>query len=304
MVNRATPLRIPYLTGRCQRLNAIGVHTLAERIRGRIGYGLGIKSGLRRLILRRSPTSRRGPFGAPSRYAEGTWVRVRDEASVRGTLDGRKRLRGLEFTPQLTWTHGRVFRVERSVLRIIDDGGQLRPVSGTVLLAGVDCGGEDGARGCGRNCPMMYRDEWLEPAEAPAFVETGDRPREEARFAHIRSWEEIAETLDVFGLRDGLMFMPEMARYLGQRVRVVRELQHVVEYDRPVETPSPFYLLEGLRCTGDVLGSDGPCHRACSLLWHADWLRLESPPEHSSRCAGGRGRPGPTIRLADSAAGQ
>jgi hypothetical protein len=280
---RTASLRIPYLTGRCQRLNAIGAHGLADRIRGRIAYGLGIKSALLRLIRRPSSPSRGGPFGMPSRYRKGEWVRVRDEASVRRTLDGRSRLRGLEFTPQLAGSYGRLFRVEGVVRRIIDDSGKLRPVSGTVLLAGVDCGGEDGTRGCGRRCPMMYRDEWLEPAQAPPGLKLqGPEVRESppavaAAFARIRPWEEIAQTLGLFGLRHGLMFMPEMLHYLGHRVRVVHEVRRVFEYDRWLETPSPFYILEGLRCSGAVLGSDGPCHRACWLVWHADWLKLEVP---------------------------
>lgn len=276
-------LRISYLTGRCQRLNIIGAHSFADRVRGRVQQGLGIKSGLRRMVRRPPPRSGRDPLGAPSRHAAGTWVRVRDEASVRPTLDGRSRLRGLEFTAQQWLTCGRVLRVDRNVRRIIDDRGALRPVAGTVLLGGVDCGGEDGTAGCGRHCPMMYRDEWLEPAQAPAAPVVRDdeaqiEPRRgEARFARIRSGAEIAETLDLLGLREGLMFMPEMSRYQGQRVRVVRQLPRVFEHDRWLETPSPVYILEGLRCEGAVLGSDGPCDRACPMLWHADWLRLEPP---------------------------
>jgi hypothetical protein len=205
---------------------------------------------------------------------------VRDEASIRETLDGRSRLRGLEFTEQLWPTYGKVFRVWKSVRRIIDDAGRLRPVSGTVLLVGVDCAGEDGTRGCGRYCPMMYRDEWLEPVAAPLappFPEAEAGPgREEARFARVRPVAEITKTLNLLGLRDGLMFMPEMARYEGRRVRVVRQISRVYEFERSLETPRPFYILEDLRCSGAVLGSDGPCDRACWLLWHADWLELDT----------------------------
>jgi hypothetical protein len=91
----------------------------------------------------------------------------------------------------------------------------------------------------------------------------------------VKSLADIQATLDVVGQRQGLTFMPEMARHAGTRVRVQRAPGKVFEHDRWLETPAPVYILEGLRCTGDVLGSDGPCERACWLLWHADWLELE-----------------------------
>jgi hypothetical protein len=34
-------------------------------------------------------------------------------------------------------------------------------------------------------------------------------------------------------------------------------------------------LLAGAHCTGAVLGTKGPCDRACAMLWHEDWLILE-----------------------------
>jgi hypothetical protein len=149
------------MTTDCQRLDVIGQHTLYQRIQGRIDDGLGIKSGLVRLL--RPPKA--GPhLGKPSRFAAGEWVRVRGKDSVRATLDANDKLRGLYFVPE-QWNYcERVFQVEQVLRRMVDDRGRFRAVSGTVLLAGADCGGPSGTAGCGRRCPLMFRDEWLEPA--------------------------------------------------------------------------------------------------------------------------------------------
>lgn len=164
--------KFPYLSGRCRRFSNIGTHGAAARISGRIQFGLGIRSVLKRLL----PTADRPAekpvkrVGGPSQFAEGDWVRVLDASRLREVLDTGSKTRGLEFCAQQWFSCGRVYRVSKVVRRIIDDAGALRPVSRTVLVDGVDCGGENGSVGCGRFCPMMFRDEWLEPvvgAQAP-----------------------------------------------------------------------------------------------------------------------------------------
>ena len=262
---------IPYLTGRCQRFNIIGRHSLRARISGRVGQGFGIRSGLRYLLRSAPSVPPHDPLSALSRFAQGAWVRVRDQAGLRETLDGRSRLRGLEFTSPQWATCSKVYRVMKSVRRIIDDRGKLRPVSRSVLLAGVDCT-SDGFGGCGRNCPMMYRDEWLDPAEPPPSEPVASGA--DMRFARVRPLQQILTRLDWLGQREGLMFMPEMARYAGTRAGILRRLSQVFEYDSWREPPHPIYILDGLHCSGGILGSQGPCDRACRLLWHADWLEL------------------------------
>jgi hypothetical protein len=166
-----------------------------------------------------------------------------------------------------------VYRVSKHVLRIIDDRETMRSVSRTVLLDGVDCGAANGTEGCGRFCPMMYKDDWLEPAEPPPPIEQPSGAP--AKLARVRPVEEIMNGLDVFGQLDGLMFTQEMAQYTGMQFPIFRQVTRVFEYYRWVETKHPFYILEGLNCSGSVLGNDGPCHRACRMLWHRDWLELD-----------------------------
>jgi CelD/BcsL family acetyltransferase involved in cellulose biosynthesis len=266
-------LRTPLRRG-CQRDAVIGVHGWLERVRGRLGQGLGIRSGIRRALA--GPPPPRDPLGPASRFAEGEWVRVLDAEAIRATLDAGSRLRGLRFIAQMWPSCGHVLRVQKQVRRMRDDHGRYRPVARTVLLAGETCaGGGPEPTGCGRRCPSMYRDEWLEPAPRPRLeppaAATGP-------FARVRGADEIIAGLDLRGRRDGLPFMPQMAGYAGQRFRVLERLRKVHEYDRWVDPRAPVYVLEGLHCGGVVPGEDGPCDRACTLLWHGDWLLLEAAP--------------------------
>lgn len=264
-------LRAPLRHG-CQRTDTLGPHSLVARVRDRVANGLGVRSGIKRLIRRTKP---KAPLGAASRFAVGSWVRVLDEDRLRATLDENAALRGLKFVPTQAVACGRVYRVQQHVRRMRDDHGQMRPIARTVLLEGVTCAG-DGPEpaGCGRHCPLMFRDEWLEPAEPPRRAETV-LP---GRHARVRELDQIRATLDLAGQRDGLTFMPEMERYANQRFRVVGRLPKVYELDHWVEPRGAIYLLAGLHCSGAATGARGPCDRACALLFHEDWLLLDPEP--------------------------
>jgi hypothetical protein len=221
-------------------------------------------------------TAARVRLGEPSRFATGDWVRVRDEVAIRTTLDARGKTRGLAFVPAQWRTCGAVFRVARQVRRLRDDRGRFRPVSHTVLLDHVDCGyGSTAPSGCGRHCPLMFRDEWLELAAAPHVAPPAASRQ---RHARVRDASDIAGGLDLFGRRDGLTFMPEMAAHAGRRSPIAGRLDQVFEYDEWIAPKRPIYLLEGVQCTGAICRNDGPCERACTLLWHEDWLILEPDP--------------------------
>jgi len=235
----------------CQRADFVGNHALLDYVRGRLAHGFGIRSRLKR----RAPVGQ----GAPSQFPVGSWVRV-----VGGTT-----LRGLKFTTVQDATIGHVYKVERHVRRLRDDHGRYRAIDRTVLLEGVDCG--DPPLGCGRHCPMMYRDEWLEAAEAPHEAQ----PVKKLPHARVKNLGEIHATLDLAGRRDGLTFLPEMAAFAGKRLPIVEKIDQVFELDRWIATSHPLYILGGAHCTGAVLGARGPCDRACALLWHQDWLVIE-----------------------------
>lgn len=269
-VEAAAPLR-----SGCQRRDLVGEHGALERVRGRLARGVGLRAGVRRALGEASAPA--ALQGAPSRFEVGSWVRVRDEAAIRATLDARGRLRGLSFVPHQFAYCGELFRVQRHVRRICDDDGRFRAIARSVILEGADCGGRASEpAGCGRRCPLWFRDEWLEPAEAPArerVVAGGARAT--SRHARVRTLDEILGGLDLGGRRDGVAFMPEMAAFVGKRLAIVERVPAVFELDRWTAPRARIYLLEGTSCSGAVVDEEAPCDRACALLWHEDWLLLE-----------------------------
>jgi len=245
----------------CQQFNIVGEHPLRQLAWHGVRTNCGIRTQLRRKFWS-------SYTGEPSRYGEGDWVKVLDRPALEATLDPSARTRGLLFL-NYQWPYaGGTFRVHKVMTRIIDDDGIFRPVSRTVLVEGVNCGGVDGTHGCGRECPLMFRDEWLQPAEAPREVGV----RAAGSVVHVRALDEIRATLDWRGKRDGLMFMPEMAQWAGGYFRILKKVESIYECDRRTKARAPIYILEGLRCSGGVLDGKGPCDRRCSVLWHADWL--------------------------------
>ncbi|MFJ2866952.1 hypothetical protein [Kitasatospora sp. NPDC087314] len=206
--------------------------------------------------------------GRPSRYAEGDWVRVKSVEQVRATLDADDRHRGLWFTGSQWSFCGGVHRVERVVRRMVDDHYRIRRLSGTVALAGATCHGADGTQGCGLDCALLFRDEWLEPAPA---ADPAARPA--TLWATVRTLPEIHATLDRAGRLHGVPFQPGMEHHAGRR-HGATELRHrsLAWWQRP--TGGRWFILDALRCNGEPLPATG-CDRQCALLWHESWLRLE-----------------------------
>lgn len=92
---------------------------------------------------------------------------------------------------------------------------------------------------------------------------------------------EIAATLDPEGSLEGLPFMPEMARFCGQRLRVYRRAGKTCVEGHGLRRLERTVLLEGARCDGAF--HDG-CQRTCLYFWKEAWLR-PAPPEGSPSSA-------------------
>lgn len=109
----------------------------------------------------------------------------------------------------------------------------------------------------------------------------GLRPGE---WVEIRSLGQILPTLDANGTMDGVPFMPEMAAYCGQRVRVFRRIEKLNDWihSAGLKRMHDLVLLEGLRCDGSAHGG---CQANCHLRWRESWLRRASPEPAAPRDA-------------------
>lgn len=209
--------------------------------------------------------------GRASRYRVGEWVRVKERQEIRATLDENDRMRGLLFTTNQWEYCGRTYQVERVVRRMLDDHYRMRSISRTVALAGAVCDSPGGSVGCGRACSLFFRDEWLEPSSVSAAD-----PAPARRVVRVKSVGEIEATLDPRRRLDGVGFSAEMAARAGEAFRLLRPAE-----DTWVATPwwkkarEGWFILEGVRCTGQPLGAEGPCDRNCALLWHRSWLDMD-----------------------------
>lgn len=92
----------------------------------------------------------------------GEWVEVRSAREIFATLDGRDKLRGLRFTPEMVKFCGKRFKVYKRLDKIILEAtGELRRIkTPTVLLEGVFCDGAAHGR-CDRSCFCFWREQWL-----------------------------------------------------------------------------------------------------------------------------------------------
>jgi hypothetical protein len=250
----------PLFRERCQFENSIYRYTPP------LGELRALKRAARRFPDR---FTKRAGEGKPSRYAPGDWVCVKAADAIRATLDAHGALRSLPFT-DVQWAYcDRTFQVETVVRRMMNDSGRMRAVGRTVSLAGVTCDGPSADGGCGRACPLLFRDEWLEPSSP----ERAQSPRYD-RYARVKPLAAILATLDRDGRRDGVMFSAAMGRYAGVRLPVHKRVE-AIEARFWRRAGGEWYVLAGAHCLGEVLNGDAPCHRGCGLLWHADWLEFD-----------------------------
>jgi hypothetical protein len=91
-------------------------------------------------------------------------------------------------------------------------------------------------------------------------------------WVEVRSIDEISQTLDENRKCKGLLFMPEMEKFCGEKSKVFKivkiiKLESTGEV-RKLKTPSVF--LEGVYCNGER--HEG-CDRSCFHFWKEAWLK-------------------------------
>jgi hypothetical protein len=109
----------------------------------------------------------------------------------------------------------------------------------------------------------------------------------------VRSWPEIAATLDANGRLEGLPFMPEMLRWCGTRGRVYKCLERTCEEtEGGMRRIRKVVFLDGLRCDGT---EHGRCQKECMLFWKEAWVKRVDPSAPEEDPALARPAPGPVL---------
>ncbi len=110
----------------------------------------------------------------------GDWVRVRTAEEIGRTLNESAFHRGLMFTHEMAQYCGQTFRVRSRVERLIDEntGRMLHMKLECIALEDVICKGHftSGAWFCAREHLPLWREDWLERAEAPDLGTLCPRP--------------------------------------------------------------------------------------------------------------------------------
>jgi hypothetical protein len=111
-------------------------------------------------------------------------------------------------------------------------------------------------------------DETTPAAQAlPAVEESlGLKPGD---WVEVKSESEIRRTLDADGRYKGLLWMDNMSRFCGRRLRVHKRLERMMlESDGRMRKLKNTVLLEGALCA-DLYG----CDRSCFHFWREAWLK-------------------------------
>lgn len=246
-----------------------GARCQLEESPHRYTWPLGLARDAKRRVQRLRAVRRSLAGGHPSRFVTGQRVRIKTPEEIRAILDEHDALRGTPFMPA-QWSYRGTYEVERPVRRFLEPDGRIYRMSRAVVLRDVTCDGADGTPGCGRSCALFYRDEWLEPSDNPPVVAPS------GPVATVKSEAEIRTTLDRHGRLDGMSFRPEMSRFAGRSLPVLRRL----EYDGGrlpwwKHALGEWYALSGARCGGEPFAADGGCDRSCALAWHRAWLTFD-----------------------------
>jgi hypothetical protein len=94
-------------------------------------------------------------------------------------------------------------------------------------------------------------------------------------FVEVRSWSEIAETLDANGTFDKLPFMPEMLDLCGKQFRLSAQAFKTCVDDGEMRRLDDTVFLEDVRCDGAAHDS---CDRGCLIFWKTAWLKRPGEP--------------------------
>jgi hypothetical protein len=103
----------------------------------------------------------------------------------------------------------------------------------------------------------------------------------------VKSREEILATLDAKSMNRGLRFDGEQLKYCGQRARVLRRVQRILDEKtgKMMHLPGDCIVLEGVICSGDY---NQYCPRSIYPYWREIWLRRVEDPSGPASVATAR----------------
>lgn len=133
------------------RILAQGVNTIIQR--RRVGFAaFQLLPGPNK----RTPTESLG-------LKPGDWVRIKSEAEILKTLDGKSRNRGLTIARAMIQNCGKRFEVGENFDQMINErNGEMLSVKNTVTLKGLECHCAYKLGGCPRGELQYWREIWLE----------------------------------------------------------------------------------------------------------------------------------------------
>jgi hypothetical protein len=97
-----------------------------------------------------------------------------------------------------------------------------------------------------------------------------------SELVEVKCREDILATLDLRGRNRGLGFSREMLEYCGQKYRVLKRIEKMInERTGKMRHIANTVLLEGVTCDGSAHGG---CPRNCYCLWREIWLKRVHDP--------------------------
>jgi hypothetical protein len=152
------------------RVGNIGVPELARVGASAVATKILRKAGLRPYLPIEVAGDKRVD-GEKLGLQPGEWVRVRSAEEIGRTLNSHASHRGLLFTHEMAQYCGQTFRVRSRVDKLVNEStGQLLTMKQEcIALEDVICKGHytSGAWFCAREHLPLWREDWLERAEAP-----------------------------------------------------------------------------------------------------------------------------------------
>lgn len=101
----------------------------------------------------------------------GEWVVIRSKEEILATLDGRSRMEGMPFQPEMLAFCGKRYRVGKVAHKTCDTVNKTgsRRVPDAVHLEGARCDGE-AHDGCQARCLIFWKEAWLRRADGPSVA--------------------------------------------------------------------------------------------------------------------------------------